>query len=113
MNEEEKENKNKKEVIPGYFVDDTVILHEHTKDTKGITLGTIAIVSEDDNEETLKGWKVVNYEKKIKEVLDEKSPQEIKEIFNRLVDIGKINAPKMEEDKDNNEKNGIRNGNNN
>jgi hypothetical protein len=92
----------RKEVIPGYFVGDTVLLYEHTENTKSLTLGTVGVVSENDNEETLKGWKVVNYEKKIKEVLDEKTPEEIKEIFNRLVDIGKINAPKMDAEKTNN-----------
>lgn len=107
-----KKNNENKEVIPGYCIGDTVILYEHTDLTKEFTLGTIAVVSEEDNKDTLKGWKVVNYEKKIKEALDDKKPEEIREIFNRLVDIGKINAPKMEIEKtDNKEKHD--NGNNN
>jgi hypothetical protein len=86
----------KNEIIPGYFVGDTVLLYEHTELTNGLTLGTIGVVSKDDTIETLKGWKVIDYEKNIKEVLDTKTPEEIKEIFNRLVDIGKINSKKLD-----------------
>lgn len=84
---------NKKEIIPGYFVGETVILEEHNSFTKesDIKLGTVGVISEDDDENTLKGWKVVNYEKRFKEEIDKMSPDKIKELFTKLEQIGKIN----------------------
>jgi hypothetical protein len=82
----------KKEIIPGFFVGDTVILKRETEATKSqqTKLGTIAVVSESDNEESLEGWEVVDYEKRFKEALDEMPPEEISKLFERLVELGHI-----------------------
>jgi hypothetical protein len=92
---------NKKiEIIKDLFVGDTVILKEETELTKkqNLTIGTIGIVSNEDNDETLKGWEKVNLEEVFKEEIDKMSPEKIKELFDELVKIGKIkNSDKIDE----------------
>ena len=92
---------NKKiEIIKDLFVGDTVILKEETELTKkqNLTIGTIGIVSNEDNNETLKGWEKVNLEEVFKEEIDKMSPEKIKEIFDEVVKIGKIkNSDKIDE----------------
>ena len=92
---------NKKiEIIKDLFVGDTVILKEETELTKkqNLTIGTIGIVSNEDNNETLKGWEKVNLEEVFKEEIDKMSPEKIKELFDELVKIGKIkNSDKIDE----------------
>jgi hypothetical protein len=92
---------NKKiEIIKDLFVGDTVILKEETELTKkqNLTLGTVGIVSNEDNEETLKGWEKVNLEEVFKEEIEKMSPEKIKELFDELVKIGKIkNSDKIDE----------------
>jgi hypothetical protein len=92
---------NKKiEIIKDLFVGDTVILKEETELTKkqNLTTGTIGIVSNEDNDETLKGWEKVNLEEVFKEEIDKMSPEKIKELFDELVKIGKIkNSDKIDE----------------
>jgi len=87
---------NKKEIIPGFFVGDTVILKRETEMTKSqkFKIGTIGVVSEFDNEESLDGWEVVDYEKRFKEALDEMSTEEISKLFERLVELGHIKKNK-------------------
>ena len=97
---------NKKiEIIKDLFVGDTVILKEETELTKkqNLTIGTIGIVSNEDNNETLKGWEKVNLEEVFKEEIDKMSPEKIKELFDELVKIGKIkNSEKIDEIKQKN-----------
>lgn len=92
---------NKKiEIIKDLFVGDTVILKEETELTKkqNLTIGTIGIVSNEDNGETLKGWEKVNLEEVFKEEIDKMSPEKIKELFDELVKVGKIkNSDKIDE----------------
>ena len=92
---------NKKiEIIKDLFVGDTVILKEETELTKkqNLTTGTIGIVSNEDNDETLKGLEKVNLEEVFKEEIDKMSPEKIKELFDELVKIGKIkNSDKIDE----------------
>ena len=92
---------NKKiEIIKDLFVGDTVILKEETELTKkqNLKTGTIGIVSNEDNDETLKGWEKVNLEEVFKEEIDKMSPEKIKELFDELVKIGKIkNSDKIDE----------------
>jgi hypothetical protein len=49
---------NRKEIIEGYFVGDSVILRKETGDSKKlkIPIGTIGTVSENDTKKTLEGW---------------------------------------------------------
>ena len=67
----------RKEITKGYFVGDTVILMEETEETKrlGFEKGVVGIVSKNDTKETLKGWKVVDYEKNFKEAVDKMNPE--------------------------------------
>lgn len=85
----------RKEITKGYFVGDTVILMEETEETKrlGFEKGVVGIVSKNDTKETLKGWKVVDYEKNFKEAVDKMNPEEVGELFAKLVEIGKIKNP--------------------
>jgi hypothetical protein len=87
---------NKKEIIPGFFVGDTVILERQTEKTEsqGLKLGTLAVVSEADDAESLDGWKVVDYEKRFKEALDKMSEEEVSSLFNRLKELGHIKTEK-------------------
>jgi acyl carrier protein len=58
---------NRKEIIEGYFVGDSVILKKETGDSKKlkIPIGTIGTVSEYDTKKTLEGWKVIDLKKMI------------------------------------------------
>jgi hypothetical protein len=87
---------NRKEIIPGFFVGDTVILKRETEITKmqKFKLGTVGVVSEFDDKESLDGWEVVDYEKRFKEALDEMPPEEISKLFQRLVELGHIKSKK-------------------
>lgn len=97
-----------KEIIPGFKVGDTVILEKETAETKlkGVQVGTVGVVTLEDNKKTLEGWKVIDLESRFKEAVDKLSPDEVSEIFKRLVDLGQI---KLTEDSENinntNEKN--------
>tara|TARA_B100000963_G_scaffold359405_1_gene386678 strand:+ start:3847 stop:4152 length:306 start_codon:yes stop_codon:yes gene_type:complete len=89
-----------KEVLPGFFVGDTVILKEETDLTKkrNIKLGTIGIVSPTDNKEELKGWYKINLKDEFKKEIDKMSPEKIKELYERLSAMGKIkNADMLDE----------------
>jgi hypothetical protein len=80
---------NRREVINGFFVGDTVILKEGTEfsKNKGFKIGDVGIISKDDNEETLKGWEVFDYKKHIEETLQKLDSNQIEEIFSQLVNI--------------------------
>jgi hypothetical protein len=89
----------RKEIIPGYLLGDTVILKEETELTrnKNIKLGTVGFVSKDDNEKTLRGWLRVDVDKGFKEEIDKMSPDKVEELYNQLVKIGKIkNSDKID-----------------
>ena len=92
---------NKKiEIIKDLFVGDAVILKEETELTKkqNLAIGTVGIVSNEDNKETLKGWEKVNLEEVFKEEIEKMSPEKIKELFDEIVKIGKIkNSNKIDE----------------
>jgi hypothetical protein len=96
-----KDKKNKKvEIVPGFYVGDTVILTEKTELTQkqNINLGTVGVVSKDDNLDTLSGWVVVNVEESFRKEIDKMSPEKIDELYNQLSKIGKIkNYDKMDE----------------
>jgi hypothetical protein len=79
----------KKEIIKGYFVGDTVYLKEETDYSKknGFKLNSVGIVSKNDNEESLKGWVVIDYEKRIREAVDKMKPEEIKKIYSDIVAV--------------------------
>lgn len=81
-----------KEIIPGFKVGDTVILDRETSDTKskGIPVGSIGVVSLNDNKKTLEGWRVIDLESRFKEAVDKLKPEEVDEIFKKLVDLGQI-----------------------
>tara|TARA_Y100000389_G_scaffold71251_1_gene67981 strand:+ start:2488 stop:2793 length:306 start_codon:yes stop_codon:yes gene_type:complete len=92
---------NKKlQIIPGYFVGDTVILKEETDLTKNnkIKIGAIGIVSSKDNKNTLKGWHKVNLEDEFRKEIDKMSPEKVKELYSSLAAMGKIkNADMLDE----------------
>ena len=93
------ENK-KLQIMPGYFVGDTVILKEETDLTNknNIKVGAIGIVSPKDNENTLKGWDKVNLEDEFKQEIDKMSPERVKELYDSLAAMGKIkNAHMLDE----------------
>tara|TARA_R110001592_G_scaffold266016_3_gene531644 strand:- start:887 stop:1198 length:312 start_codon:yes stop_codon:yes gene_type:complete len=93
-------NKEKVEISPGFFVGETVILLEETELTKvnKIKIGTVGIVSKNDNLKTLKGWKTINIEEGFKSEIDKMTPEKIDELYNHLSKIGKIkNADKLDE----------------
>lgn len=85
------------EVIPGYFVGDTVILKEETdwSNKNKIKIGAIGIVSIQDNENTLKGWTKVNLEDEFKQEIDKMSPERVKELYDSLAAMGKIKNANM------------------
>ena len=93
--------KNKKiEIVPGFHVGDTVILTEQTELTKkqNINLGTVGVVSKDDNVDTLSGWVVVNIEESFRKEIEKMSPEKVDELYNQLSKIGKIkNHDKIDE----------------
>jgi hypothetical protein len=80
---------NRKEIINGFFIGDTVILKEETEfsKNKNFKIGDVGIISKDDNEETLKGWEVFNYKKHIEETLQKLESNQIDKIFSELVNI--------------------------
>tara|TARA_B110000503_G_C7117049_1_gene400863 strand:+ start:37 stop:345 length:309 start_codon:yes stop_codon:yes gene_type:complete len=84
----EEKNK-KKEIIEGYFVGDTVFLKEETEFSKknNFKINTIGIVSKNDTKESLEGWKVVDFDKRISEIVDNMEPDKIKELYSRLLEI--------------------------
>mgnify|MGYP003635859418 CR=1 FL=1 len=93
-------NKERIEIEPGFFVGETVILLEETEFTKvhKIKIGTVGVVSKDDNLETLKGWKAINVEEGFKSEIDKMTPEKIDELYNHLSRIGKIkNADKLDD----------------
>ena len=85
------------EVIPGYFVGDTVVLKEETdwSNKNKIKIGAIGIVSMKDNEDTLKGWTVVNLEDEFRQEIDKMSPERVKELYDSLAAMGKIKNAEM------------------
>ena len=88
------------EIVPGFCVGDTVILTEETEITKkqNINLGTVGIVSKEDNLETLSGWVVVNVEESFRKEIEKMSPEKVDELYNQLSKIGKIkNYDKIDE----------------
>ncbi len=87
-----KDKETRKEIVPGYFLGDTVILKEETELTKrqNLKLGTIGYVSKVDNKETLNGWLRIDLDNGFKKEIDKMSPEKISELYNQLVKIGKI-----------------------
>jgi len=88
------------EVIPGYFVGDTVVLKEETdwSNKNKLKIGAIGIVSTKDNEDTLKGWTRVNLEDEFRQEIDKMSPERVKELYDSLAAMGKIkNADMLDE----------------
>lgn len=81
--------KNKKEIISGFFVGDTVILKEETEFSKnqGFKVGDVGVVSKKDNEESLSGWEFFDYEKHIEETLKKLDSNQIEEMFSKIVDM--------------------------
>jgi hypothetical protein len=84
-----KENNKKIEIIEGYFVGDTVFLKEETEFSKknNFKINTVAVVSKNDTKESLEGWKVVDFDKRIGEAIDNMEPAKIKELYSRLLEI--------------------------
>jgi hypothetical protein len=84
-------DENKKEIIKGFFVGDTVILESETELTKSQNLkpGTIGIVSINDTKETLDGWKVVDLEKRFQEAIGNLSKEEVDNLMRDLIKLNK------------------------
>ena len=80
---------NGKEIVKGYFVGDVVMLEKETEITKkqNLKIGTIGTVSEDDNQQSLEGWKVIDLKIRFKEAIDKLEPEKIKELMEGLTKI--------------------------
>tara|TARA_B100000900_G_C19979848_1_gene473336 strand:- start:104 stop:412 length:309 start_codon:yes stop_codon:yes gene_type:complete len=88
------------EIVPGYFVGDTVILKEETdwSNKNKIKIGAIGIVSMKDNKDTLKGWAKVDLEDEFRQEIDKMSPERVSELYDSLAAMGKIkNADMLDE----------------
>jgi hypothetical protein len=81
--------KKKKEITKGYFLGDTVLLKEETEFSKknGFKLNDIGIVSKSDTKESLQGWKVIDYEKRISEIVDNMEPEKIVELYKGISEM--------------------------
>ena len=84
-----KEESEKQKIIEGYFVGDTVHLIKETEYSKksGFKINSVAVVSKDDTKETLEGWKVIDYDKRIKEIVGKMNPENIKELYKNLTEL--------------------------
>ncbi len=80
---------NKKEIVNGFFVGDTVILKEETGFSKkqNFKIGDVGIVTKEDNEESLMGWEIFDYNNSIENALEKLDSNQIEEIFSKLVDM--------------------------
>ncbi len=84
-----KEDNEKQKIIEGYFVGDTVHLIKETEYSKklGFKINSVAVVSKNDTKETLEGWKVIDYEKRISEIVDNMEPEKIIELHKNISEM--------------------------